>query len=55
VAGPVRADEAKFPTCLVIDAKEVATQLRLASVGLLNDLEAYAYGIDAWNRKTSSR
>src|SRR6266436_6711826 len=47
VAGPVRAGRSKISNLpWVIDAKEVATQLRLNSVGLLNDLEAYAYGID---------
>ena len=35
----------------VIDAREVAKQLRLNSVGLLNDLEAYAYGIDGLESK----
>src|SRR5207245_6973465 len=30
-----------------IDARELSAQLRLGSVGLINDLEAYAYGIDA--------
>ena len=30
---------------------ELATQLKLNSVGLLNDLEAYAYGIDALESK----
>ena len=47
VAGPVRAGKSKISNLpWVIDAKEVAKQLRLNSVGLLNDLEAYAYGID---------
>jgi glucokinase len=48
VAGPVRAGKSKpsnFPW--VIDARELAAQLRLADVGLINDLEAYAYGIEA--------
>ena len=31
--------------------KELASQLKLNSVGLLNDLEAYAYGIDALESK----
>lgn len=48
VAGPVRAGRSKISNLpWVIDAKELANQLRLNSVGLLNDLEAYAYGIDA--------
>src|SRR6266446_841163 len=52
VAGPVRAGRSKISNLpWVIDAKEVATQLRLNSVGLLNDLEAYAYGIDALESK----
>jgi glucokinase len=48
VAGPVRSGRSKpsnFPW--MIDARELATQLKLASVGLINDLEAYAYGMDA--------
>ena len=52
VAGPVRAGRSKISNLpWVIDAKEVAKQLRLNSVGLLNDLEAYAYGIDALESK----
>jgi len=47
VAGPVRAGRSKISNLpWVIDARDVAKQLRLNSVGLLNDLEAYAYGID---------
>jgi glucokinase len=47
VAGPVRGGRSKISNLpWVIDAREVAKQLRLNSVGLLNDLEAYAYGID---------
>ncbi len=34
-----------------IDSRELAKQLKLNSVGLLNDLEAYAYGIDALESK----
>lgn len=48
VAGPVRGGKSKpsnFPW--VIDSRELASHLRLSSVGLINDLEAYAYGIDA--------
>jgi len=46
-AGPVRAGRSKISNLpWVIDARDVAKQLRLNSVGLLNDLEAYAYGID---------
>jgi glucokinase len=52
VAGPVRAGRSKISNLpWVIDAKEVAKQLRLNSVGLLNDLEAYAYGIDGLESK----
>ena len=42
--GRCAGDEARFPNLpWVIDAREVAKQLRLDSVGLLNDLEAFAY------------
>jgi glucokinase len=52
VAGPVRAGRSKISNLpWIIDAKELAKQLKLASVGLLNDLEAYAYGIDALESK----
>src|SRR5229473_2977914 len=52
VAGPVRAGRSKISNLpWVIDAGEVAGQLRLSSVGLLNDLEAYAYGIDGLESK----
>src|SRR5258708_17129626 len=52
VAGPVRAGRSKISNLpWVIDAGEVARQLRLNSVGLLNDLEAYAYGIDGLESK----
>ncbi len=48
VAGPVRAGRCKTSNLpWLIDARELAGQLRLPSVGLINDLEAYAYGIDA--------
>jgi glucokinase len=51
-AGPVRAGRSKISNLpWVIDAQEVARQLRLKSVGLLNDLEAYAYGIDGLDSK----
>src|SRR6476646_5798772 len=46
VAGPVRAGRSKISNLpWIIDSKELASQLKLNSVGLLNDLEAYAYGI----------
>ena len=52
VAGPVRAGRSKISNLpWIIDSKELAQQLKLASVGLLNDLEAYAYGIDALDSK----
>lgn len=52
VAGPVRGGCSKISNLpWVIDSKELAQQLKLASVGLLNDLEAYAYGIDALDLK----
>src|ERR1700689_1640667 len=52
VAGPVRAGRSKISNLpWVIDAREVATQLKLNSVGLVNDLEAYAYGIDGLESK----
>ena len=52
VAGPVRSGCSKISNLpWVIDAKELAKQLKLPSVGLLNDLEAYAYGIDALESK----
>lgn len=48
VAGPVRSGRSKISNLpWIIDSRELATQLKLPSVGLLNDLEAYAYGIDA--------
>lgn len=48
VAGPVREGKSK-PSNIPwsIDSRELAEQLKLQSVGLLNDLEAYAYGIEA--------
>jgi glucokinase len=52
VAGPVRNGRSKISNLpWTIDAGELAKQLRLTSVGLLNDLEAYAYGIDALESK----
>ena len=47
VAGPVRSGRSKISNLpWVIDSRDLAKQLRLDSVGLINDLEAYAYGID---------
>src|SRR5215471_4757212 len=52
VAGPVRNGRSKISNLpWTIDAKELAAQLKLPTVGLLNDLEAYAYGIDALDSK----
>jgi glucokinase len=52
VAGPVRDGRSKISNLpWTIDAKELAAQLKLPAVGLLNDLEAYAYGIDALESK----
>ena len=52
VAGPVRAGRSKISNLpWTIDCKELAIQLKLPAVGLLNDLEAYAYGIDALDSK----
>jgi len=53
VAGPVRHGRCKISNLAwpTIDARELAQQLRLSSVGLLNDMEAYAYGIDALESK----
>jgi len=48
VAGPVRSGRSKISNLpWTIDSRELAKQLKLNSVGLLNDMEAYAYGIDA--------
>jgi glucokinase len=52
VAGPVTAGRSKISNLpWTIDCRELATQLKLDSVGLINDLEAYAYGIDALESK----
>jgi glucokinase len=52
VAGPVRSGRSKISNLpWIIDSRELAKQLRLNSVALLNDLEAYAYGIDALDSK----
>lgn len=52
VAGPVRAGRSKISNLpWTIDSLELAKQLKLNSVGLLNDLQAYAYGIDALESK----
>src|SRR5262245_35037820 len=52
VAGPVRAGRSKLANLpWVIDARELAAQLKLKFVYLLNDMEAYAYGVDALGSK----
>src|SRR6202163_1798267 len=52
VGAPVRAGRSKISNLpWVLDAREIATQLKLNSVGLLNDMEAYAYGIDVLESK----
>ncbi len=52
VAGPVRGGRSKISNLpWIIDCHEIAQQLKLDSMGLLNDLEAYAYGIDALDSK----
>src|SRR6266404_4510927 len=52
VAGPVRGGRSNISNLpWIIDSRELAQQLKLGSVGLLNDLEAYAYGIDALESK----
>jgi glucokinase len=51
-AGPVRNGRSKISNLpWVIDSRELAKQLKLNTVGLINDLEAYAYGIDALESK----
>ncbi|MGH9501486.1 MAG: glucokinase [Terriglobales bacterium] len=52
VAGPVRGGRSKISNLpWTIDSGELAQQLKLDSVGLINDLEAYAYGVDALESK----
>src|SRR5271156_475819 len=52
VAGPVRSGRSKISHLpWIIDSRELAKQLKINSVGLLNDLEANAYGIDALESK----
>jgi glucokinase len=52
VAGPVKRGRSKISNLpWTIDARELAKQLKLSTVGLINDLEAYAYGIDALDSK----
>jgi glucokinase len=52
VAGPVRGGRSKISNLpWIIDSRELEKQLKLDAVGLLNDLEAYAYGIDVLESK----
>src|ERR1700757_1076230 len=52
VAGPVRGGRSKISNLAwTIDSAELATMLKLKSVGLINDLEAFAYGIDGLESK----
>ncbi len=52
VAGPVRGGRSKISNLpWIIDSRELAAQLRLRTVGLINDMEAFAYGIDALESK----
>lgn len=52
VAGPVRRGRSKISNLpWVIDSRDLAQQLKLDSVGMINDLEAYAYGIDGLDSK----
>src|SRR5208283_3313091 len=52
VAGPVSHGRSKISNLpWVIDSRELATQLRLRSVGLINDLEALAYGLEVLESK----
>ena len=48
MAGPVRGGQSR-PANIpwVIDSRELAKLLKLGSVGLINDLEAFAFGIEA--------
>jgi glucokinase len=51
-AGPVRNGRSKISNLTwIIDSRELAKQLKLNTVGLINDLEAYAYGVDALESK----
>ena len=52
VAGPVRDGRCEATNLpWVIDSQEIARQLKLPRVGLINDLEASAYGITALETK----
>ena len=52
VAGPVRRGRCKILNLgWVIDSLDLAKQLQLDAVGMINDLEAYAYGVDGLDSK----
>jgi glucokinase len=52
VAGPVRHGVAHLSNLdWTIDARQLAEQMRLHNVGLINDLEAFAYGINVLESK----
>lgn len=52
VAGPVRGGKSKISNLpWTIESRDLAKQLNLRSVGLINDLEAYAYGLDSLESK----
>lgn len=52
VAGPVRRGRSKISNLpWVIDSRDLAKLLKLDSVGMINDSEAYAYGIDGLDSK----
>jgi glucokinase len=51
-AGPVRHGRVTFSNLdWVIDCRDLAALLRLKAVGLINDLEAYAYGVNTLESK----
>src|SRR5258708_20186321 len=52
VAGPVRRGRSKISNLpWVIDSRDLAKLLKLDTVGMINDSEAYAYGIDGLDSK----
>ena len=52
VAGPVRRGRCKISNLgWLLDSRDVAKQLKLDAVGMINDLEAYAYGVDGLDSK----
>jgi len=52
VAGPVRRGRCKILNLgWEIDSRDLAKQLKLDAVGMINDLEAYAYGVDGLESK----